>query len=106
MLNLYRRHRAECEGGHAEESRSGEFEERKKSRKRCACFIFASGTIAGKFRRKQTGATEWEHARAIADAWVKAKSWDGKVSLPAPLPEPTQPHRITIEHAVKAFLAE
>ncbi|MCU1259589.1 MAG: hypothetical protein JWO80_2474, partial [Bryobacterales bacterium] len=50
-LNLYRRHRQECEAGHPTESRSGEFEERKKGWKRCACMIFASGTIAGKFKR-------------------------------------------------------
>jgi hypothetical protein len=30
-LNLYRRHRPDCEGGHAYDSRSGEFEERKKT---------------------------------------------------------------------------
>ena len=29
-LNLYRRHRRDCKAGHPEESRSGEFDERKK----------------------------------------------------------------------------
>ena len=44
-LNLYRRHRQECEAGHPEELRSGEFEERKKGLKR-SCHIFASGAHA------------------------------------------------------------
>jgi hypothetical protein len=46
-INLYRRHRLDCEAGHPEEFRSGEFEERKKGWKRCACVIFASGTLVG-----------------------------------------------------------
>ena len=106
MLNFYRRHRQECEAAHVEESRSGEFEERKKGWKHCGCLIYVSGTLAGKFRRKQTGASDWQHARAIADQWVKAQSWDGEVSVPALPPEPVRSQRVTIEHAVKSFLAE
>jgi len=105
-LHLYRRHRQDCEAGHPEESRSGEFEERKKGWKKCACFIFASGTIAGKFRRKYTGKTTWDDAKAVAAEWLKAGSWDGEVILPEPLPEPAQPNRVTIEQAIKAFLGE
>jgi CheR methyltransferase, all-alpha domain len=44
-MNLYRRHRQDCEAGRQAEFRSGEFEEHKKGWKRCACHIFASGTI-------------------------------------------------------------
>ena len=33
-------------------------------------------------------------------------SWDGEVTVPEPLPDPAQRQRVTIEHAVKAFLAE
>jgi hypothetical protein len=84
-LNLYRRHRHECEAGHAEESRSGEFEERKKGWKRCDCHIFASGTIAGKFKRKYTGKTAWDDARAVAAEWQKSASWGGEVILPEPV---------------------
>jgi hypothetical protein len=54
-LKLYRRHRKECEGGHPEDSRSGEFEEARRGWKRCSCIIHASGTIGDKFNRKQTG---------------------------------------------------
>jgi integrase len=105
-LNLYRRHRQECESGHPEESRSGEFEERKKGWKRCACFIFASGTLGGKFKRKYTGKSDWDEAKALGAAWEKAGSWD---DTPAPPPEPPHvekpaPARITIADAVKVFL--
>jgi len=103
-LSLYRRHRPECEAGHPAEQRSGEFEERRKGWKRCACMIFASGTIAGKFRRRYTGTTTWEDAKAVAIEWEKAGSWDGEVTPPPP--PVAQPHRVTIERAVKAFLDE
>jgi len=106
MLNLYRRHRLECEAGRAEESRSGEFEERKKSWKKCACPIFASGTLGRKFKRKTTGQSDWEQARAVTTAWEQAGSWDGQLPTPPPALDPTQPARITIEHAVKTFLTE
>ena len=51
-LKLYRRHRKECEGGHPEDSRSGEFEEGRRGWKKCACLIHASGTLGGTFNRK------------------------------------------------------
>jgi hypothetical protein len=97
-LNLYRRHRQECEGGHAEESRSGEFEERKKGWKRCACHIFASGTLGGNFNRKYTGKRDWDEAKAVAGRWEKAGSWKNTPS-PPPQPAPAakpEPGRVTI----------
>ena len=40
-LKLYRRHRKECEGGHPEDSRSGEFEEGRRGWKNAAVsFMF------------------------------------------------------------------
>jgi len=36
-LKLYRRHRIECEGGHSEDARTGEFEEGRRGWKRCGC---------------------------------------------------------------------
>ena len=74
-LNLYRRHRQGCEGGRATDSRSGEFHERKKGWKRCACVIFVSGTLDGKFARKATGTADWAEARRIAETYSKAASW-------------------------------
>jgi len=105
-LKLYRRHRKECEGGHPEDTRTGEFEEGRRGWKRCACIIHVSGTIAGKFNRRQTGQTGWDGAKAITAEWVKNGSWTGEVTVPEPLPEPTNSHRVTIENAVKAFLKE
>jgi integrase len=103
-INLYRRHRPDCEAGHPEEFRSGEFEERKKGWKRCACVIFASGTLAGKFKRKSTGTTDWEKAKDTVTSW---KSWDHQ--MPTPLSEvvlsPASDTRVSIDRAVNAFLA-
>jgi hypothetical protein len=74
-LNLYRRHQKGCKGGHAADSRSGEFEERRKGWKRCGCFIFASGTLAGAYRRRFTGHTGWDEARARAAQWEALGAW-------------------------------
>jgi integrase len=104
MLNLYRRDRRDCAAGHAEESRSGEFEERKKGWKRCACHIFASGSIAGKFRRKNTGSPNWEEAKTIASHWGQTDSLDSEILVPQVAPEVVLQNRVTIEHASKSFL--
>src|SRR5207245_9748879 len=104
-FSLYRRHRRDCKAGHPEEFHSGEFEERKKGWKRCACLIFASGTLAGRSRRQSTGRWEWDDAKAIAKAWEQAGSWDGTPSPAEAAPhEPATPQRITIADAVKVFL--
>ena len=105
-LKLYRRHRKECEGGHSEDARTGEFEEGRRGWKRCGCLIHVTGTLGGKFSRKQTGKGLWEEAKAVAAVWENSGSWEGEVILPEPLPEPAQPHRVTAERAVTAFLAE
>ena len=76
-LNLYRRHRRDCEAGRAEDSTSGEFAERARGWKRCACVIFVSGTLAGRFSRKCTGATSWDEARAYSAAIEALGSWSG-----------------------------
>ena len=86
-LNLYRRHQGQCEANRPLDSRSGEFEERRKGWKKCGCFIFASGTLRGKFKRKYTGRTEWNEAEAVANEWEKAGSWDGEITVPIPVPE-------------------
>ena len=102
-LNLYRRHRQECEAGHPEESRSGEFEERKKAWKRCACLIFASGTLTGKFNRKYTGKTDWDEAKAVVRAWEEANSWNGKADPPPIKDEKPIKGRVEIADAIKVF---
>jgi len=101
---LYRRHRQNCKRGHEHNTRSSEYDERKKGWKRCECPIFVSGTLQGTFKRENTGQWEWEAAKPVAISCEGAGS-----------PEPTQtaaqssnsvPNRITIEKAVKAFMAE
>jgi integrase len=102
-LKLYRRHRNHCEGGHPKDARSGQFEEGRRGWKRCRCLIHASGTLGGKFNRKHTGKTDWDEAKAVAASWEKARSWEEKVE-PAPAPAPSEPARVTIAQATKAFL--
>lgn len=66
----------------------GEFEEGRRGWKRCACLIHASGTLGGKFNRKQTGKSDWEEARAVATGWEAAGSWNGPIQeSAAPIPE-------------------
>jgi integrase len=107
-LSLYRRHRTECEGQHAEDSRSGQFEEGRRGWKKCACLIHVSGTLGRKFSRKQTGKSDWDEAKAVAAIWEAAQSWDGPAQIEAPAPQVPDPAsgRITIERAIKAFTAE
>ena len=115
-LSLYRRHRKECEAGHAEDLRSGEFDETRRGWKKCACLIHASGTLGGKFRRKQTGKATWEEAKDVAAVWEKARSWDAEepglgahltsVAAPAPATSVSAGKSITIERAIQAFKAE
>lgn len=72
-LNFYRRHRPDCEAGRRSQSRSSEFDERRKDwGRKCACQIHTSGTLGGKFSRKATGTSDWAEAHRIADAYEKA----------------------------------
>jgi integrase len=108
-LTLYRRHRKECEGGHAEDSRSGEFDEGRRGWKKCGCLIHVSGTLGGQFSRKQNGKANWEEAKAVAAVWESARSWDGRTKIEesaAPSPDPEAPERLTIERVIQAFTAE
>ena len=104
-LNVYRRHRRDCEAGRAEDSTSGEFAERARGWKRCACVIFVSGTLAGRFRRKRTGATTWDEARAYSAAIEAVGNWSGQPVPAAPAQDaPAAPARITIADATEIFL--
>jgi integrase len=106
-LNLYRRHRRECDGRHAEDSRSGELQERSKGWKKCSCPIFASGVLGDRFRRRKTGQATWDAAKGVVAAWHEAGRWDGVVAPPAAVQEPAgKTGGITIDRAVKAFLAD
>jgi hypothetical protein len=103
---LYRRHRQGCEGGHPADLRSGEFDERKKGWKRCACVIFVSGTLDRKFARKAAATADWAEAHRIAESYSKAASRTGQAPQPVvEMPPPSGPTRITIEDAVSLYLA-
>lgn len=106
-LTLYRRHRSECEGSHAEDSRSGQFEEGRRGWKKCACLIHVSGTLNRKFSRKQTGKSDWDEAKAIAAIWEAAQSWDGpaKIEASGPWPADSASGRMALADAITAFLA-
>jgi integrase len=105
-LKLYRRHRLECEGGHPEDTRSGEFEEGRRGWKKCACLIHVSGTLSGKFNRRQTGKSSWDEAKTLVGSWEKAGTWDSKlvVQLPSEPPQTEQLRRCAIADAVDVFL--
>ena len=108
-LNLYRRHRKECEGSHSEDTRTGQFEEGRRGWKKCACAIHVSGTLGGKFSRRQTGTADWDEAKALVALWQQSGSWDGQDKIEAPLPLPAtnpEPERISVDRAIAAFTAE
>jgi integrase len=105
-LKLYRRHRTECEGGHPEDTRSGEFEEGRRGWKKCACLIHVSGTLGAKFNRRQTGKSDWDEAKAFAAALERAGAWNGETETqPAPEPVATSTPRVTIADASKVFIS-
>lgn len=104
-LNLYRRHREACEAGRAFDSRSGEFEERKRDWKRCSCQIFASGTLGRKFSRRCLNTDDWTKARQAATQYEVADSWTGVRLAVEPVPAPFEKPRTTVDAACKAYIA-
>jgi integrase len=113
-INLYRRHGSNCAGGRALHEMTYESDELRRNWKRCSCPIYASGTLSGQFKRKNTERSSWPEANAIASAWEATGRWDCSVNPPPPppasAPEPTAESAntdgVTIERAVKDFLAE
>jgi integrase len=107
-LNIYRRHGSHCIGGRALHDMSYETDELRRSWKRCFCPIYASGTLSGIFKRRNTERTSWDEAKPLVRAWEDAGAWDGPVQVPAP-PVPDSPApdsaRIKIADAIAAFLA-
>lgn len=109
-LALYRRHRRHCKAGHSEESRTSEYDERKKGWKRCECPIFLSGTLRGLFKRYNGGQWEWESARALAAQFEVAGSWNPSTQLSPPPAQTVAPlhdsgaTRVAIGDAIQVFL--
>jgi integrase/recombinase XerD len=106
-LNLYRRHGSHCQGGRSPQAMTYESDEGRRSWKKCSCPIYASGTLAGKFKRKNTERDNWGDAKAMAAQFDAAGNWDGKLNAPPPEPIATSvTARMTIERAVSVFLSE
>ena len=104
MLHLYRRHQLECEAGRAKDTRNGEFDEYKKGWKRCACPIFASGTLSRKFSRRSTGVSDWNDAKTVVGQLEQSQSWDTPTT--APRPEAPPEPKITLKAAIDSYLRE
>src|SRR5260370_11894604 len=77
---LNRRNRRDCKGGHQQNSRTSEYDERKRGWGRCECPIFVSGTLQGTFKRQNTGRWQWEDARPLAITYEQAGNWERQVS--------------------------
>jgi len=106
-LQIYRRHRKECEAKRSVDSKSGKLEEGRRHWKRCNCLIHVSGTIGGRFKRQSTGERTWEEAEAVQAEWLKAGSWstDGPESEPVQTPPAVAvPARTTVSEALIAYL--
>ncbi len=109
-LNLYRRHGSRCCAGRPQHATSHESEELRRGWKRCFCPIYASGTIAGQFKRKNTERTDWEAAKTTVGAWEDAGAWDPSVTVHNPVPQvpaiPAQEAQlVTITEATEFFLS-
>ncbi|HEY4089445.1 MAG TPA: tyrosine-type recombinase/integrase, partial [Bryobacteraceae bacterium] len=110
-LAMYRRHRQYCKGGHAHNTRTSEYDERKKGWRRCECPIFVSGTLHNQFKRQNSGHWEWNAARALAGQFEAVGSWDSQ-PLSAAVPptflseEQSRPKGTAIADACKLFLDE
>jgi integrase/recombinase XerD len=109
-LNSYRRHGSHCPGGRALHEMTYEADELRRNWKKCSCPIYASGTLHGQFKRKNTERSGWPEAKAIVSEWESAGSWSGKAHPiePKPVAPPLSDSasaRISIADAVKAYLA-
>jgi integrase len=92
-----------------------EADENRRSWKNCVCPIYASGTLAKTFKRKNTECTAWDEASTVAQAWEAANSWDATATIHAPAPlapvstsdkPEAQTGRVSIARAIQVFTAE
>jgi len=109
-LNLYRRHyrlAGKCIAGHEPDSRSYEPDELRRGWKKCYCPIYACGTLARAFKRKNTERVRWDEAKGIAAGWEAAARWsEAPVAtiVSAPVPE-AQNTRMKITDAIRMFMS-
>jgi hypothetical protein len=109
-LNIYRRHGSYCPGGRALHDMTYEADELRRSWKKHSCPIYASGTLNGQFKRKNTERSAWPDAKAVVAEWEIASSGSGPsepVQPPptaVPLDDPPTP-RLMIVEAIRSHLA-
>jgi integrase len=104
-LNLHRRHSERCTGGHPAYSRSYEADELRRVQKKCYCPIYASGTLSGASRRRNTERFDWDEAKTVAAAWEQAGAWEVQIAMLPPVqPKTAYSDRFTIERATRAYL--
>jgi hypothetical protein len=110
-LNVYRRHGSHCRGGRVLHEMTSEADELRRIWKKCFCPIYASGTLSGQFKRKNTERTAWPEAKAVVAAWETAGSWGCHLKWVEPPPTVTPPadpsttSRLSIADAIRAYLA-
>jgi integrase len=109
MLSLYRRHSrtGDCPAGYEKDFRSYESDERRKGWKRCSCPIYASGTLGGIFKRRNTRCSTWEEAKQVAASWESAQSWDAhatRIANASSITEADIPAGMAIADSVSHFL--
>jgi hypothetical protein len=107
-LNLYRRHGSNCPGGRTLHATTYESDETRRGWKNCTCPIYASGTLQGRFKRKNTERASWPDAKAVCGFWETAGQWEPKGAPTAPVPVIADhtPARTTIARAIASFLTE
>ncbi len=104
-LNLYREHNGECSQKRPRRLHSRKAQEVPRyGWKRCECFIYASGTLADGFKRKNTGQYEWAAAERVAAEWERLGSWSLRATPSIATSEQQAQSRISVDDATKAFL--
>lgn len=96
-------------GKHAPDSRSSKSDENKPKWKHCSCPIYASGTLGGKFDRRNTKETDFVAAQNVANVWIAADSWDALPPLPPASgsgPVESKGKRTEVGAAVDAWVEE
>jgi len=89
-VNFYRRHLKDCPAHHPQNLATNEVDERRMPpEKRCLCLIYASGTLAGVFRRVATHEHKWDKAREVVQPFVNAGSWTARSQPPPPSGTPS-----------------
>ena len=93
---------------------SYEADELRRGWKKCQCPIYASGTLNGQFKRRNTERPSWDQAKAIVSGWEAAGTWSTSIPAIPPHPEAPDPtasglagatRGMTIVDATESFLA-